>query len=152
MKRIKLTKGKYALVDDEDFEVLSKHKWHFDGMYARRHDYPTGERIRLHRAILEPKFNEEIDHINRNKLDNRRSNLRIVDASQNRMNRPLQSNNKSGFRGVSWLVSRKRWVARIKFYNKIKVLKYTKDKTEAARIYNEAALKYHGEFAQLNII
>jgi len=91
-----------------------------------------------------------IDHGNRNKLDNRRSNLRRATQSQNGANSFLRSNNKSGFRGVSWYEQTKQWHAQITVEGRVKHLIYSPDKFEAARAYNQAALHHFGKFARLN--
>ncbi len=95
---ITLTQGKKAIVDDEDYEWLSKHKWNFH-RYPKRRDGKEG--LLMHRAIMKPPDGYEVDHINRNTLDNRRSNLRIVSRKQNADNRGMFKNNTSGVKGVS---------------------------------------------------
>lgn len=89
MRKIKLTKGKYALVDNEDYKWLNQWKWHFD-RYAKRtpqkSDGDSPRNIRMHRVIFGVKDDEFVDHINQNKLDNRRKNLRIATKSQNNRN------------------------------------------------------------------
>ena len=90
MKKIKLTQGKFALVDDEDFEKVNAYKWCFL-RYARRTIYKNGIKKNwfLHWDIIgQPERGFEVDHINQNKLDNRRNNLRIVTHSINQQNKP----------------------------------------------------------------
>lgn len=115
MKKIKLTRGKFALVDDEDFEFLNQWKWCLrnSGRYAGRCDYKNNKWILMHRVINNTPVGMETDHINRNKLDNRRSNLRSVTGCQNMMNVGVPSNNVSGYRGVSWDNKHKKWMAQI---------------------------------------
>lgn len=151
MKKITLTHGYSALVDDEDFLLLSRFKWYYDGRYARRRDYKLGKQIRMHRQIM-GNSSKEIDHINGNGLDNRRENLRFCTKSQNNMNRKLQSNNRSGYKGVSWWEHRRIWKATIKAKGKAKHLLYTPDPKEAVLAYNKAATSLYGDFAKLNII
>jgi hypothetical protein len=101
MKEIQLTQGKVALVDDEDFEYLNQWKWYANKIgntfYALRsiHFYKDGKRtgkaILMHREILNPENGLDIDHINRNGLDNRRCNIRIVTRRQNLQNRKNQA-------------------------------------------------------------
>lgn len=124
MKKIKLTKGKVALVDDKDFNYLNQFKWyaHFDGWnwYTRRNGRSlSGKRtsVKMHREIMDA-GNLEVDHIDHNGLNNQRSNLRLASRSQNMMNRSLQSNNKSGFKGVSIHKKSGKWVARAKVEGK----------------------------------
>lgn len=83
-----LAKGKEAIVDDEDFEKVNQYKWHSDGRYAIRYlDARVGSSIRLHRFIMNARKGQQIDHINRNPLDNRKENLRFCTSSENNFNR-----------------------------------------------------------------
>jgi len=165
MKKIKLTQGKFALVDDEDFEQLSKLKWGFDNSngYARR-VICGNEKIYMHRMIMKTPKRLQTDHINHNKLDNRKINLRIVVQSQNNMNRK-KVNNKYGYKGINFYNHRKyytqttgrvthpkTWRANIKINKKRISLGFFFTKEEAAQAYNEAAQKYFGEYAYLNKI
>lgn len=138
-----------ALVDDEDFVYFSQWSWNCDKKgYVRRR---VGEKMfYLHQEILCPKIGFEIDHINRNPLDNRKSNLRYATRSQNMANRPPHKNNKSGFRGVMWHANR--WQVYIKKDGKEYYLGRFKDIKIAARVYDEAAKKFWGEFAFQNIV
>lgn len=112
MKKIKLTQGKYALVDDEDYEWLSQWKWHYNKGYAVRGVFngKNMSKIRLHREVAKMKPGEITDHINRNKLDNRKSNLRSVTVSQNRRN--VKS------KGYSWDKKMNKWKAQIQIHRK----------------------------------
>lgn len=119
--RIKLTKGKYAIVDKEDFDWLNQWKWHYsDGGYAHRSQHiRLGKNkysckiIRMHRLINNTPDGFVTDHINRNKLDNRKCNLRTVDKSVNSINRDKPENNKSGYKGVYWDSWSKKWRAEL---------------------------------------
>jgi len=112
MKKIKLTQNKYALVDDNLFDCLSRWKWCFAHGYAARRD---GLKIvYMHRIINSTSDNLETDHINMNKLDNRRENLRTADRVLNGRNRGVNKNNTSGHRGISWKKRDKRWAVNIK--------------------------------------
>ncbi len=106
----------------------------------------------MHRLLLCPPMEMQIDHVNGNKLDNRKSNLRTCTASENQHNQGLQINNTSGYKGVIWIVSRDLWRAQIKINSKQIYLGYFKNPNDAARAYNGAAIKLHGEFACLNKI
>ena len=154
MRKIELTQGKYALVDDKDFEWLNQWKWHYTGCgYARRCDYSRGKPekyIYLHRFLM-GFSNKETDHINNNKLDNRRNNLRLVNRSQSMANTLLRKTNTSGFKGVHLDKTRKKWAVQItKNYKHIHLGRFT-DIKQAAFAYNQAAKKYFGEFARINI-
>lgn len=120
---IELTQGKVAIIDDCDFDEISKYKWHFGhGRYAYTNINIEGKGMRpvsMHRMILGfPKRPSEVDHINRNGLDNRRDNLRIVSAKENQKNRKVPKNNTSGTQGVNFLKQKNRWVAYIYNNNK----------------------------------
>lgn len=155
MKRIPLTQGKYAIVDDEDFEELSKVRWYYDYRYAAR-NLPRCNKIqrtiRMHQVVMQTPKGMDTDHINGNKLDNRRENLRICARSQNHANKNKLSNNTSGFKGVTFDKRLQKWLAQIYIQNK-KIYIGVFEKTEdAARAYNKAAKKYFGKFAKLNSI
>ncbi len=156
-KKIPLTQGKYALVDAGDYEWLSKWKWfaRTDGKGAWYAERATSKRpyiLPMHRAILGASKGMEVDHINHNGLDNRRSNLRLCTHQQNLCNRDKNSTSTKKYKGVyahrgSW-----RWRAQIGL-NSVKIYLGMFDTPElAAQAYNVAALKYHGEFAKLNEI
>lgn len=116
MRYITLTKGAKAIIDDADFEKAAKYKWYCSSMgYATRTEYIDGIRkeILLHRFLLGAKSGQEIDHINRNPLDNRRGNLRFCSRSENNHNRGVNKNNKSGYTGVYWHKGAKKWLAQI---------------------------------------
>lgn len=155
MKEIPLTKGAVAIVDDDMFDYLSQFNWflHPAG-YAVRNICRNGKKtkIRMHREIIGTPDGMETDHINNNRLDNRRENLRICTHSQNRMNSSLQSNSTSGYKGVSYFKPAKLWKAELMLNNKHVLCKYFHSPEDAARAYNEAAKKYFGEFAKLNIV
>ncbi len=151
----KLGKGKFALVDDENYEELSKYKWHIDIWgYPRTptRDNPEKKMImkRMHRMVLKLEKGKIVDHISGNKLDGRKSNLRIVNDQQNSFNRGLDIRNHSGYKGVCWNKQRKKWSARITIDGKKLYLGFFIDKLEAAKAYNVGALKYFGNFARLN--
>lgn len=138
MRKIRLTKGKYALVDDEDFDFLNQWNWTFD-KYAYRQDWKSKiTKVYMHRVLMQPSQGLMVDHINRNKLDNRRKNLRIVTASQNGMNRGLSPKNKSGYSGISWSSHFKKWQIQIQD----KTLGYSRDLKEAIKIRKNAERYY----------
>lgn len=160
MVEIQLTQGKVALVDDEDFERLSQFKWcaytggcNYYAMTNIRKKDGKRTSLQMHRFIMSV-FDSKtiIDHINGNGLDNRKDNLRICTQAENTRNRSKSLNNTSGFKGVYWHKYDKKWHAQIIInYKKIHLGIFT-CKIEAAQAYNQAAIKYHGEFAQLNQI
>lgn len=147
--KINLTKGKFAIIDEEDFEKVNQYKWH-----TVIHDYAARKEnkksILMHRFILNVPINKEIDHINRNGLDNRKVNLRICSHIENSWNTDKKKNNKSGYKGVFFIKRLNLWIARISINQKSITLGYFKTKDEAAKMYNNYAKKYFGEFAYLN--
>lgn len=155
-KEIELTTGGKCLVSEEDFDYLNKFKWHkrtADG-YAARTVYDNGKfiTVRMHRQIVEAPSGLVVDHVNRDRLDNRRENLRVATRSQNTANSIKPSTNTSGYKGVSYRKEQDRWRAFIRVNKKGISLGQYATAIEAARAYNEAALKYFGEYALLNEI
>jgi len=157
MREIKLTKGQVSIVDDADFEELSKYKWQaikFNNgrFYASTCKYINGkvERVPMSRLILKPPKFMMVDHVNWDTLDNRRENIRICTPSQNQANRGKPSNNTSGYKGVSYFKRTKKWMSRINYDCKTYRLGEFEDKIEAAKAYDNKAKELHGQFAVLN--
>lgn len=156
VKKIKLTQGKYALVDAKNFEELNRYKWYYGGRgYAIRFSISKGKRklIIMHRVINKTPKNKDTDHINGDKLDNRECNLRNCNEIQNQANSKITVAGTSKYRGVSfWLKHGKhpRYRASIKYKGKTYNLgDYIKEK-DAAIAYNRGAKKYFGNFATCN--
>lgn len=155
VREIELTQGQVALVDDEDFERVSQHKWCLSRTGSGKRPYAMrksqdGRTILMHREIVNAGSCEYVDHCNGDGLDNRRCNLRKCTNAQNMANRGPQNNNSSGYKGVSACNSTNRWRARIKGSDKYQHLGYHATAAEAAIAYNKAAARLHGEFAFLN--
>lgn len=156
-KRIPLSRGEFATVDDEDFEWLNQFRWYYvrcggSWEYALRNVVVGGRRRTqgMHRLILGEVEGRCSDHINGDGLDNQRANLRACTHTENMRNRRKHKNNTSGFTGVHWRNSTKKWRAQIDADGRKRHLGYFDDIEEAARAYDAAALKLHGEFATLN--
>lgn len=161
MKEIPLTQGQVAIVDDEDFEKLSQWKWCASaakyGFYAVRGalisevGYPR--LISMHRVILGiDGLTLMGDHINGNKLDNRRSNLRVANHIENKRSyRHSATSKTSKWRGVSWDKSRNNWQMQI-HANGRKIMKRFCDENDAAQAYNFYAVSLFGEFATENVV
>lgn len=149
-------KGCFAMVDAADYDAVKYQIWHVAGapaVYASRlrtaRDPNGGHLISMHVFLMQPKQGEYVDHVNRHSLDNRRQNLRICTKAENQQNHGINKNNKSGFKGVS-VLQNGRFRAEIRANGvKHSLGKYT-TALEAARAYNNAAIKLHGEFAYLN--
>ncbi len=131
-----------TVIDEIDFRKVNKSKWWLNKGYAV--GFVNGRHIKLHQYILGNKPGYDIDHINRDKLDNRRNNLRHITHSQNIVNSKISISNKSGRIGVHWGKHIKKWIAEIKFNRKIIYLGSFVDKNKAIKARKAAELKYFG--------
>ncbi len=161
MKRIPLSQGQFAIVDDKDYDRLNRHRW-----YARKASYggffavttitlnKIAVKMYMHREIMGLAKGDRrvIDHLDHNTLDNRRANLRICTQAQNLCNRGPDAHTSSQYKGVSWNKECKKWDVRISVQGKQICFGLFEDETYAARVYNTAAQKYHGKYARLNEI
>lgn len=143
---VPLVHGIYALIDPSDWEAVSQHSWHYSGGYAK-----NGRVGSMHRFIMQPATGLVVDHINRDRLDNRRSNLRICTQTQNKSNVGMRPSNKSGYRGV-FQKPNGGWYVRVNAgRDMLAVNKGPFETAEAAaRVYDAIALEMRGEFAVLN--
>lgn len=155
MKEIQLTKGKIALVDDEDYEKINSLKWYANGnskygrYYAARRI--NNKNILMHRFIMNCNDVEIlIDHADGNTLNNCKSNLRIATRSQNNQNLYRKNpKNKSGFRGVHLKLDKKRpnpWRAQIRINGKLRTIGHFKTAEEAAKAFDKSAKQLFGQF------
>jgi hypothetical protein len=151
MREIPLTKGKVAIVDDEDFDYLTQWKWFYTNGYAARRFGPKKKRkiIYMHSFLTNPGDGLFTDHINRNKLDNRKQNLRSCTRAQNSYNRKAGKNNISGYKGVH-LKKDGYFQANISINKKLLYLGRYKTAEAAAHAYDEMAKIIAGSFAYLN--
>ncbi len=145
---IPLSRGKFAKVDPEDAErVLAMAPWQCTKSgYAIKILWKS--RTYLHRMLIDAPAEFQVDHINGDKLDNRKSNLRLATSLQNRHNTPPHRDSRSGYKGVSF--NGKRWRARIGSNGRYRALGYFDTREEAAVAYDAAARELFGEFAWLN--
>lgn len=157
MKIIPLTQGKYAIVDDFNYERLSKNKWYAhksnrtkDTYYAYRKE--SNKTIAMHRQILGLSFNDkrQVDHRNHNGLDNRISNIWICTHSQNQKNHKRKNTYTSKYIGVYWHKGTKQWRAQIKFKGKNIYIGSSHFEEDAAVMRDYKAKKLLGESAYLN--
>jgi hypothetical protein len=145
MKTIMLSKGGETFVDDSDFAWLAHWKWklHPQGYASRTTRSGT---VLMHRSIMgEP--DGDVDHRNRNKLDNRRRNLRLATRSQNMHNRGVQSNSRSGIKGVCWDPKRKKWRATIQVDGRYRQIGRFETREAASMAYRAMSARLVGEFA-----
>lgn len=162
MKKIKLTQGKWALIDREDFPVLNQFTWcaaldKKRGTFYAITNNKSGT-VRMARLLMKAPKNKIVDHINHNTLDNRKENLRVCTNIQNARNRKKDKRNTSGFKGVSICTALTRHYKKPYFQAQIRVnyklinLGYGTNRKELAKLYNGAATKFFGKFANLNQI
>lgn len=151
MKYLQISDGSRALVDDEDYMRFKDFTWRLDGRgYVVRSESIGGGRTRniyLAREIMGFPKGMEVDHFSRDKLDNRRSNLRVCTRSQNAINHPPKPGYR--FKGVCWHAQNQRWMARVMCRGSVRT-KMCRTEEEAARAYDVMARELHGEFAFLN--
>jgi hypothetical protein len=153
MKSITLTQGRIALVDDSDFEYINQWKWYAalstHTSYAMRRD-KNGKTVYMHRVITNAPQGMDVDHLNRDGLDNRRSNLRVCTTAENTRRSYKKSTNKTGYKGVSWDKVNKKFVSQIMLNGKgIKIGRFNTAE-EAARAYDKKAVEIYGDSAFLN--
>jgi hypothetical protein len=156
MKEIPLTQGKVAIVDDEDYERIARFEWRLlrklnGNFYAIRDDRESGATVYMHSAVIGENSKGSVDHIDHDGLNNQKSNLRLCTVAQNNQNRRKFSNNRTGFKGVSFS-GRKRlpFRAQVRVNGCSMFLGHYPSPEIAAVAYDAAALKYFGEFACLN--
>jgi len=134
-----------VVIDSDDYNLVSQYKWHFS------HGYVGSNRGGLlHRLIMNAKKGQCIDHKNRNKLDNRKQNLRFCTQTQNNANSGPRKRNKSGYKGVSFCERDRKWVAQICDKKSRIFLGNHTTARQAALAYNLAAERLFGEFAVFN--
>lgn len=159
-KLIPLTKGQFAIVDDADYDLLMQWKWtYLQGRktgYAVRYTKVDDKRVTvyMHRFIINASTGVEVDHKDRNGLNNTRNNIRIATPGQNRANAP-KSNRKttSRYKGVYRTNNPSRpWWAHIGIEGKSRTIGYFANELDAACAYNYAAVQHYGEFAYVNDI
>jgi hypothetical protein len=146
---------KTVLIDEEDYDKIKNYKW---GVYKYGNDFyikrfKAGSVLALHRVVMENPYGVQIDHINHDTLDNRKCNLRFCTQSQNNQNKKKTNRaTSSKYKGVAWSKKDKRFRAKITVNKKDIYLGNFRTEEDAAKAYNDAAAKYFGNFAFLNII
>ncbi|MHB1641783.1 MAG: AP2 domain-containing protein [Acidithiobacillus sp.] len=158
MIEIPLTQGQVALIDDEDFELVSRHKWYARWSPDTKSFYaltkirnPDGKRTTLlmHRLVMSAQPGQQVDHIHHLTLDNRKSELRLCTGSQNQHNQGVNSKNTSGYKGVYWQKRNQKWRSCIKVNGKRISLGLFLTPELAHAAYCRAALELHGDFARV---
>lgn len=150
---IPLSQGKHAIIDSLDLSLVAGYRWKAvkNGSRFYASCWHRGATLYMHRLILPPGDGLTTDHINRDGLDNRRSNLRLATQTQQNANTRLRSDNTSGYRGVSWDKVHSKWMADIYAKGRRYHLGRFASAELAARAYDEAAQELFGEFASLNL-
>jgi hypothetical protein len=158
-RRIRLTQGKFAIVDPEDYARLAKYKWFLakspTSSYAARWQRPKAKnprkKIWMHRQLIDIPQHMVCDHINRNGLDNRKANLRAASVSQNLCNRPkTKTKTRSKYKGLEWDKTQRKWKVRIQLKGQRTYLGSFASETDAAKAYDKKATELFKEFACLN--
>ncbi len=157
MKEIPLTQGYTAIVDDEDYNELAQYKWqvmkHRSGPLARRSEWDNGKMkmTLMARQIMNAPAGMVVDHVDHDRLNNQRANLRVCTPAQNRHNsRKPKGSYSSRWKGVCWSKRKKKWEASIRVGPKLFWLGYFAEEDDAGRAYNRAARERFGEYACLN--
>jgi len=134
-----------------DLERVKAHGWYKNGINGSPYFACKckGKHISLHRFIVDCPSGMQVDHINGNTLDNRRSNLRVCTKAQNSRNRHTNKNSISGYKGVYWDNHFKKWITYIRFENKKIYLGRFDNPEKAYEAYVAASEKYHGEFGRI---
>ena len=157
---IKLTKGYVSAIDSNDLPLVCSFNWcalvvkRKNGgiytVYAVRYAKQFGKSVAIlmHRVIADAKSGMVVDHIDSNGLNNCRHNLRIASLGENQFNRRINSNNKSGIKGVYFDNAKQRWVAEIKVNGKTTRLGFFHDIGEAADACSKAREQMHGDFCR----
>lgn len=159
MKQIPLIHNKFALVDDEDFDLISKYRWVIlKSGYAINSTYIRGSgrknqkqlQIFMHKLIMNQQKGIIVDHINGNKLDNRKENLRIATKTQNNYNKTKTPNSSSIYKGVYWDKKYKFWASEITVNYKKYFIGYFNNELHAGMAYDIWARECQEDFAKLN--
>ncbi len=153
---ISVNPNHYAIIDDSDALTVLRHKWHYVNGYATtaiyRPETQSQQTLSMHRMIMGSPTGLEVDHINGDRLDNRRENLRVCSHANNASSKRRGLNNTSRYKGVAWVKSRAKWMAYIQPKGRLINLGYYKNRHDAALAYNRAAQKWFGEYAMLNTV
>lgn len=159
MKKIKLTQGYFALIDNDDYEKVTQYEWHIQRKKQNKKYAVAGigtgikykrTTLRMHRLIMNAPMHMQVDHINGNGLDNRKSNLRLTTNQMNQANKGINKNNTSGYKGVTFNKQCKKYLVQITFNHENIYLGLYDSPIEAAKAYDKKAFELFGEYARLN--
>ena len=148
--------GKSFIFENNDYDLIKPYTWSVNSIRGQIRSYSTGKFVTVHRLIMDAKPRQQVDHINRDKFDNRRSNLRFATHQQNQCNKGLMSNNSTGYKGTCYDKRSNRIMAYINYKNVRTYLGYFPPTDhglkQAAKAYNQKAIELFGEYAFLNDI
>lgn len=154
-------KGMFLIIDSDDFPRVSKLRWHLSSTgypraniylgYSKEKKRGMNKAIYIHNLILGKHESKDVDHINRNKLDNRKENLRFATRGQNMANAGMSAHNTSGIKGVSWHKQHQKWCAITRVNGKNKCLGLFNSKYEASRAYRAKINQKHKIFTNKSI-
>ena len=154
---ISLTQGQETIIDLADWDLVKDYRW-----YAHWEDntfyvltnvysaYTVQQKIRLHRLLLAAPKGVLVDHVDRNGLNNRRNNIRLVTSLENRCHSVGQKGSRSAYKGVTWNKQSRKWQSGIMLHGQSRHLGLFNDELDAAEAYDEAAIELFGEYALLN--
>lgn len=154
-RKVPLSNGGFALVDAEDYDRIKHLPWHQHkryAVYSTTHADGKRENGRLHRIIMKAPKGTLVDHKNGNRLDCRKDNLRLCNEAGNARNAGKRKDNTSGFKGVTFHKDTGKWQAAIRAGGNPKYLGLFDTPEAAAKVYDTACVKHHGEFAKNNQI
>lgn len=153
------SRGHPIKISPEDYDHLCRRRWHigptgyvcgWERVYSADKKTSRAKTITMHRLIMKPPNGMHVDHINQDKSDNRRENLRLCTPLQNTHNQGPRRNSSSGYKGVYWSKKDKRWYVQLHVEKKKSTFGFFKKVEDAVKRYNEVAIEYHGEFAYIN--
>lgn len=151
--KVPLTQGKFALIDGKDAELVMRYKWHVTSSGYAGHNIALSKSkwlyLKMHRILTSCPEGFQVDHINGDRLDNRRANLRICRQYQNVYNQRVRKNNTSGYKGVVWHKLHKKWSASIQKDGIKYFLGLFIDKEKAHKAYKNKASELFGEYCRV---
>lgn len=150
MRKIPLTQGYFALVDDEDYAYLRRFSWY--AIVKSNTVYAYNDHSRMHRVIMKPPGRMKVHHKNGDGLDNRKCNLVVTTQQENVRQAKKRADATSQYKGVSWRIELQRWHARLYVDGKVHLLGNFDEESAAAAAYNTAVLKHLGEGYPLNLV
>lgn len=151
-RTIQLTQGQVAIVDNDDYEWINQWKWYYRRVSYTGYAVRRSKRIYMHRVVLNAPPDMEVDHVDGDGLNNCKCNLRLCTHSENLYNSKKRKRCSSKYKGVSWYARCRKWRAYIAPNGRHHHLGYFDSEKDAATAYDNAATKFFGDFAWLNLL